>query len=195
MIGAKPHVERQVIFPIVALEVAVMQLVEIRSSWNTSVSLDGKRLEPNVPLCWGERGVMCVHQHVDWVRGHNPVNQDATEVEDVLNRVHGQSGPWSDVDIFVMEVVPSFVEQPPMQETMGPVEVEQSPHLDAAEQDDKVDRFLSQVDVGNHLVGIGPYHQDFVSRPDCTAANTTPENIVAKLIIPKELALSGSHPV
>ena len=31
-----------------------------------------------------------------------PMNQNTAEVDDVFNRVHGQSGPRSDVDIFVM---------------------------------------------------------------------------------------------
>ena len=67
MVSTEPHIERQVIFPIVALEVAVMQLVKIRGCGNTSVSIDGEFLEPNVPLCRSECSMMCVHQHVDWV--------------------------------------------------------------------------------------------------------------------------------
>ena len=194
VVRAEPHVERKVVFPVIALEVAVMQLMEIRGSRNAGVSLDDERLEPDVTLCRGERGVLRIHQHVDRVRGHDPVNQNATEVKNMLNRVHGQAGPRPDVDVLVMEIVPGLVERRPMQQTMRPVEVEQPPHLDAAEQDDEVDRLLSWVDIGDGLVGVRPYHQDFVSRPGRAAADAAPEDVVAKLIAPEELALSGRHP-
>ena len=71
------------------------------------------------------------------------MNQDAAEVEDVLDWVHGHSGPGTDVDVFVMEIVCCFVEWWPMQEPVDPVEVEQPPQLDGAEHDDEVDGMFS----------------------------------------------------
>ena len=71
--------------------------------------------------------MLCVHEHVNGMRGDNPVNQDATVVKDMLNGVHGQARPRADIDIFVMQIMPSLVERRPMQETMSPIKVEQPP--------------------------------------------------------------------
>ena len=54
--------------------------------------------------------MLCVHEHVNGMRGDNPVNQDAAAVKDMLNGVHGQARPRADIDIFVMQIMPSLVE-------------------------------------------------------------------------------------
>lgn len=81
-----------------------------------------------------------------------------------------------------------------MQETMNPVEVEQAPHLDGAEEKNEVDRLLTRIHVGDELIGISPQHQNFVGGPDGAAADAAPENVVAELIAPQELAFPGGHP-
>ena len=115
MACSEPQVEGKVRFPIITLEVTVMQLMEKRSSRNYYVSLDDEHLESDVALCWGESCMLSVHQHVNGVRGDNPVNKDAAEINNMLNRMHGQSGPRADIDVFMMEKVRGFVERRPMQ--------------------------------------------------------------------------------
>lgn len=66
--------------------------------------------------------------------------------------------------------------------------MEEPPHLDATEQEDKVDRLLPRVDIGNYLVGVSPEHQNFVSCSNCATADHTPEDVVPQLIASKKLA-------
>ncbi len=196
VIGPEPMIQRHHGFPVVALEVAVMQMMEITAgTGDPEVSLEDQLLEPEMPLRRGKRVVLGVHQHVDGMRGHDPVNQNTAEDNQVLNRMHGQTGPGPDVDVFVMEVVYPFEEGGPVQETMEPVEVEDPNHGHADKQHDKVDRIFSWIDVGQQLVGVGPHHQHFISRPDRNSADTTPEDVVAQLVPPEELTISRLQPL
>ena len=58
--------------------------------------------------------MLCIHEHVNGMRGDNPVNEDAAVVKDMLDGVHGQTRPRADIDIFVMQIMPSLVEGRPM---------------------------------------------------------------------------------
>ena len=78
-------------FPVIALEVTVMQVVEITAgTGDPEVSLEDQLLETEMLLRRGERVVLGVHQHVDGMRGHDPVNQHTAEDNQVLNGMHGQ---------------------------------------------------------------------------------------------------------
>ena len=104
MAGTEPQVQGKIGFPVIALEIAVMQLMEIGGCRNTRSPLDLQLLKSDVTLCRCKGGMLGVHQHMDRVRGYDPVNQDAAEVKNMLERVHGQSGPGTDIDVFVMEM-------------------------------------------------------------------------------------------
>ena len=54
--------------------------------------------------------MLCIHEHVNGMRGDNPVNEDAAVVKDMLNGVHGQAGPRANIDILVMQIMPRLVE-------------------------------------------------------------------------------------
>ena len=123
MIGTKPIVQRHSAFPVVTLEETVMQLMETITSRYPLLPLKNQPLEAYMPQCWREGVVLGVHQHVNGMRGHDPVNQDTAEDNQVLNRMHGDARPRPDIDVFVMEVVNSPIERRPVQETMYPVEV------------------------------------------------------------------------
>ena len=100
VIGPEPMIQRHHGFPVVALEVAVLQMMEITAgTGDPEVSLR-PALEPEMPLRRGKRVVLGVHQHVDGMRGHDPVNQHTAEDNQVLERMHGQTGPGPDVDVF-----------------------------------------------------------------------------------------------
>ncbi len=111
VIGPEPMIQRHHGFPVVALEVAVMQVMEITAgTGNPEVSLEDQLLEAEMSLRRGERVVLGVHQHMDGMRGYDPVNQHTAEDNQVLNGMHGQTGPGPDVYVFVMEVVYPFEE-------------------------------------------------------------------------------------
>ena len=103
--------------------------------------------------------------------------------------------PGSDVDVPVVEVMTRLVERRPVQEAVDPVEVEEAPELDAAEPGGEEQGLLPRVEVGQHPVGVGPGHQHLVRGPDRAAAGAAPEDVVAKLAPPEELALCRRHPV
>lgn len=63
----------------------------------------------------------------------------------MFNRVHGQTRPRADVDVFMMEIVSRFVEGFPVRDAVYPVEVEESPKLNAAEEEDKIDGMGSPI--------------------------------------------------
>ena len=123
MIGTKPIVQRHFAFPVVTLEETVMQLMETITSRYPLLPLKNQPLEAYMPQRWREGVVLGVHQHVNGMRGHDPVNQDTAEDNQVLNRMHGDARPRPDIDVFVMEVVNSPIERRPVKETMYPVEV------------------------------------------------------------------------
>ncbi len=180
VIGPEPMIQRHDGFSVIALEVTVMQMMKITAGTaNPEVSLEDQLLKAEMPMMRVDGVVMHVHQHVDGMRGHDPVNQHTAEENNVLNRMRGKSGPGPGVDVFVMDVVYPFEEGGPVQETMDPVEVEESNDRYTDKQHDKVDRLFSRIDVGQHLVGVGPHHQHFIRRPDRNRADTTPEDVVA----------------
>ncbi len=123
MIGTKPIIQRHSAFPVVTLKETVMQLMETIISRYPLLSLKNQPLEATMPQCWREGVVLGVHQHVNGMRGNDPVNQDTAEDNQVLNRMHGDARPRPDIDVFVMEVVNSPIERRPVQKTMHPVEV------------------------------------------------------------------------
>ena len=90
VIGPEPMIQRHHGFTVIALKVTVMQMVEITAGTaNPKVPLDNQLLEPGMPLGWRERVVLGIHQHVDGMRGHDPVNQNTAEDNQLLNRMHG----------------------------------------------------------------------------------------------------------
>ena len=74
-----------------------MQVMENVSCRYLEVSLEKQLLEPHMPQSRRERVVLGVHQHVDGMRGHDPVNKHTAEDNQLLNRMYGNSGPGPDM--------------------------------------------------------------------------------------------------
>lgn len=91
VLGSEPFVERDVGAAVVALKIAMVQLVEVVAGAYADFTWEGQLFEPDVALGWGECGVLRVHQHVDRVGRQDPVEEDAAEVDDVFDGVHGQA--------------------------------------------------------------------------------------------------------
>ena len=172
-----------------------MQVMENVSCRYLEVSLEKQLLEPHMPQSRRERVVLGVHQHVDGMRGHDPVNKHTAEDNKVLYRMHGNSGPGPDIDVFVMEVMHQLKERRPVQETMDPIKVKYTNNWHEDQQQDEIDGMFSWIDVWQQLVGIGPHHQYFIRRPDRNSTATTPEDVVKELVSPEEFLLSGLQPL
>ncbi len=80
-------------------------------------------LETRVRRCGAEGVPLAVKQDVDGVRHQDDVDQDAAEIDDMLNRMHGEPGPGPDVVVTVMNSVGDFVQRHPMQEAVDEVKV------------------------------------------------------------------------
>ena len=114
VISAEPIIQRHIGFPVVALKMTVMQMMETVIDGNPEVPLENQLLEPGMPLSRRERIVLGIHQHMDGMRGQDPVNQHTAENNQVLNGMHGHTGPGPDIDVFVMEVVHPLEERRPV---------------------------------------------------------------------------------
>ena len=121
VIGPEPIIQMHIGFPLVALKVTVMQMMETVIDGNPQFPLENQLLEPGMSLSRRECIVLDVHQHVDGMRGQDPVNQHTAENNQVLNGMHVHTGPGPDIDVLVMEVVHPLEERRPVHETMDPV--------------------------------------------------------------------------
>ena len=71
-----------------------------------------------------------VENGVHRVRGHDPVDQADREVEQVLDRMHGEAGPRTRIDVSMMQLVHRVVEPMRVDEAMHRIEVKVSPQWD-----------------------------------------------------------------
>ena len=91
VIGPEPMIQRHDGFSVIALEVAVMQMMKITAGTaNLEVSLEDQLLEAEMPMMRVDGVVMHVHQHVDGMRRHDPVNQHTAEENNALKMINFQ---------------------------------------------------------------------------------------------------------
>ena len=121
------------------------------------------------------------------------MNQHAGVIEQVLDRVHRQAGPGSDVDVPVMHVMRDLVEDLHMQQAVRPVEVEVPPERHEHENHQEPDRLRARVDEGDYAICIGPEHDHLEAGPNRASADDAPENVIAYLVVPQEF-LALAHP-
>ena len=74
MAGTEPMIKGYIWFAIIALEVAVVELMEIRTTGNIDLAIDDYFFKPNVALGWRQRSMLCIQQQVNGMRGDDPVN-------------------------------------------------------------------------------------------------------------------------
>ena len=89
MVRTEPVIKRYIRLSIIALEVAMVELMKIRTTGNIDFAINDYFFKTNVALGWRQRSMLCIHQQVNGMRGDDPVNQQATVVKDVLNWMHG----------------------------------------------------------------------------------------------------------
>ena len=102
--GTKPAVEGDFLAAIVAVENPVVKVVKVGAGgerlfgkWFLEAVMAGGRAK--------RAGVFAVEEKMDGMGGDNEIDQDATEIEEVFNGVHGQAGPGAGVGIFVVQVM------------------------------------------------------------------------------------------
>ena len=96
--GVEPLVERDGRLAVVALEVVVVQVMEVRAAVQHAV-------KPAVAAGRRQRRVLRVEEKVQRVARNHEVYEHHREVEKVLHRVHGQTGPRARVLVEVMQIL------------------------------------------------------------------------------------------
>ena len=128
------------------------------------------------------------------MRGHDPPKQEHAEVHHVLDRVKRQAAPRSGVHVAVMEVVDVVVDPAQMQHPVDAVEVGDRPQGREHREHRQVQPCGVPFDLRYPAVGVEPHGERLVRRPHRTAADQAPEDVVAGLVVPQELAVGGAEP-
>ncbi len=123
MIGPEPLIPRRFRSSVIAFKVAVVQLVVEVGGIEDGAVADDQFFETRVRKGWSETAAVEVHQQDHGMGWNYEVDQDRRNVEGVFHRVHGHSGPWSDVDIAMVQSMYSAIEGWPVQQPMSGVEV------------------------------------------------------------------------
>ena len=66
--------------------------------------------------------------HKDRMAGEHDMDQKWWQVEQVLNRMHGEPGPRPDIDIAVMQWMDMLIDERHMQKSMHPVKMKRRPN-------------------------------------------------------------------
>ncbi len=121
---AKPPVPRHFLIAIITFVIAVVQLMIERAEREPSLVPDQQVLIARVGH--GGTGALIndVEYQVDRVRGNNAMDGQRGQVEEVLHRVHGQTGPGTNIDVSVMQAVDVFVHERQMQKPVHPVKMQ-----------------------------------------------------------------------
>ena len=130
VLGPEPAVAGDVSVAQVTVVEAVMELVEEVAQQDDAPALEQQALEPGVRGRRTQGVPLQVQDDMQWMRGYDQVDQHAAEVDDMLDRMHRQAGPGSDIVVAVVHRVREPVHRLPVQEAMGEVEVQRLPERD-----------------------------------------------------------------
>ncbi len=166
MIGPEPLIPWRFCGPVIAFEVAVVQLVmEIGGIEDRAVA-DDQLFETRVREGRSETAAVEVHQQNHGMGWDYEMDQHRGNVEDVFHRVHGHSGPWSDVDIAMVQSMDGAIERRPVQQPMNGVEVRGGDDGHRQQPEYKSDGMFGQCDCWNCSASNAMEVEDFVDGPD-----------------------------
>jgi len=74
VVRTEPVIKGYIWFAIIALEVTMVELMEIRTTGSIDLVIDDYLFKPNVALGWRQRSMLCIQQQVNGMRGDDPVN-------------------------------------------------------------------------------------------------------------------------
>ena len=188
VVGAENLVPRHFQVTVIALEIAVVHLMVKCAERKAIFVLHQQSFESGMRGRGGQRLMLHMKQDMDWMRRNDPVNQNRAKEKQMLDRVHRQAGPRTDIDVPVVDGMGQFVERRPMQPAVNPIKVKRYPHRRQKDQRDKPDRIFSPCQHGCIAICHGPEHQHFKRRPERHAAGQRPEHIIRNLRVESEHA-------
>ena len=130
---AEPAIPGHVDGTVITLEIAVVKLMEENAHLRAFLVGDNQFVEAGMGKDRVYRLGIAMEKHVKWVRRHDQVDQEVSVKEQVLDRVHRDTGPRADVYVSVMQRVGKFVERRPVQCAVDPVKVKAGPDRDQDE--------------------------------------------------------------
>ena len=183
--GAEPPVEGNDAVAVVALKIAVVEIVKIRARGPFAVG--DRSLEAVVRTRRPERRVLHREDEVERVRRHHQVDQTHAKVESRLDGVHRHARPGDRVDVLVVQVVDAVVDRLPVDEPVHPVEMKFPPERDDEQPRHEPHGMPRPVEVRDVVVRIQPERQHLVARPHEQRDAGGPEDVVVNLVAKEEL--------
>ena len=102
MKGSEPFVPGHIVRSVVAIKEPVMQLMKKVPQLYNSLASQEKRLIATVGNDGRQNRKLEMINHVQGAGGHNDMNQRRRHINQMLERMHGVSGPGARVDIPVV---------------------------------------------------------------------------------------------
>ena len=102
-----------------------MQVVKVRSCHE--LSIEQWTFEPVMPECGSQRRELGIEEEVQRMAGDDKVDGHHAEVQNVLDRMHGKTGPGPRVRVHMVDPVKCEHQGPPVQESMREVEMSLAP--------------------------------------------------------------------
>ena len=180
---------------VVVLEVFVMEVVGIAVRCDRRLLADDDPLEPGMAVRRRQPGMKQLEQCVDRMRGHDPVDEHAGEIEQMLDRVHRDARPGARVDVVVMQLVHRAIERRPMNQPVHDVEMELAEQRDQQHEQHEPHRVGMPIEVRDDAVGEGPEGHRLVGGPDRDAAGEGPDQIVGQLAAEEERLVDAVEPL
>lgn len=123
VIGPEPLIPGRFGSAVIAFEISVVQLVMEVGGVEDGAVTDDQLFKTRVRKGWSKTAAVKVHQQNHGMGRDDKMDQDRGNVKDMFHRVHGHSGPWSDMDIAMMQSMYRAIEGWPVQQPMNGVEV------------------------------------------------------------------------
>ena len=190
---SKPTVPRHFLITIVALVIAMMQLVIERSQRQSAFVPDKQIFVASMGHRRPRSKIDHMEIHKDRVAGEHAMDQKRGQVEQMLSRMHGEPGPRPDIDIAVVQRMDMLIDERHMQKPMHPVKMKSRPDRQQYQSGNKQDRIGSQTDRRNVFVRHQPHNDALEHGQLHYAAAQRPKHIVMYLVrkIPELIAACG----
>lgn len=178
---------------VIDLKVLVMEIVDVMIIVYLPTA-ENELPEPRMSLRGRKREVLKMVNDVERMRRNDPVHEHSGKVQNMLNGMHGQPGPWTEVDVLVMEAMHCSIDRRPVKESVDQIKVCLVEKRYADHQTERIQRRLLPADDGYDPVGLCPERCYLVDSPDWDGTRESPERVVIDLIAEKEPSIVSRGP-
>ena len=119
----KQFVPRHFQRSIVTFKVAVMHLMVKRSQLKTILIFNNKLFKSRMRCCRAQRIILQMKQDMDGMGCNHPLDQYRRQKYYMLNRVHRQARPRTDINVTMMRKMQMFIKEFNMQKSVKPIKI------------------------------------------------------------------------